>query len=534
MKSVQVFHCALFLGAFSVFAQQQSPLPRTSSKVSGRVLNAIGEKPLKASILLSPRDARRGTAYWAETDSNGNFVIDDLEPGVYVPMLTRSGFTGDLRPVPLPVHAGQDVTGVIFHMTPAGVITGHLFEEDGDPMRGATVELMADAYVEGKKQLTPVSETQTNSRGDFRLFGLRPGTFYVRAHSNATFQTQIPAGFVTRTKPDAGQALTYYPSALDPARATPIVLAAGAHLKGIDIQMRRARLYVVRGKDSFDKIQPLLAQLVPLVGDQNYAHRSPLIKTSGTFDFHDVLPGSYVIVAIRLDGENRFFARERVEVVDADVDGINLSFAPGAEIRGVVRIDGTLPAGSGISVVLISDGPSPYGTPGAFGLLDGGFTVKDVAPGIYHIKIQPSEGSYLKSMRVGDEQINDTRLDLTKGAPSTLVLTLGTDVGQIEGKVLTANGDPAMRAQVTCVPIGKHAARTDFSRFAVTDESGLFRMPSVPPGEYKLFAWADAPMGAPEDPDFRKQFEKQGVPLKMPPNSHERVELTAISTSLLR
>ena len=46
--------------------------------------------------------------------------------------------------------------------------------------------------------------------------------------------------------------------------------------------------------------------------------------------------------------------------------------------------------------------------------------------------------------------------------------------------------------------------------------------------EYKIFAWEDVPFGAPQDPEFRKPFEKRAVALKMEPNGHQTVELTTI------
>ena len=119
-------------------------------------------------------------------------------------------------------------------------------------------------------------------------------------------------------------------------------------------------------------------------------------------------------------------------------------------------------------------------------------------------------------------------IDLTKGSGPATVL-LATDVGEVEGSVKKANGDPAARVRVTLIAYGSHLGRTDLANFGFADDLGKFHLRSVAPGEYKVFAWEDAPAGAPQDPEFRKPFEKQAVAVKMAPNGHETVELTAIS-----
>jgi len=39
------------------------------------------------------------------------------------------------------------------------------------------------------------------------------------------------------------------------------------------------------------------------------------------------------------------------------------------------------------------------------------------------------------------------------------------------------------------------------------------------------------PVGAPQSPEFRKPFEKQATPLRMQPNGHEKVQVTAIAAA---
>jgi hypothetical protein len=110
-----------------------------------------------------------------------------------------------------------------------------------------------------------------------------------------------------------------------------------------------------------------------------------------------------------------------------------------------------------------------------------------------------------------------------------LVVVLGADVGEVEGSVQNAKGDPVARARVNAIAYGDHSNRIDLNRFAFTDQKGEFKIKDVPPGDYKVFAWEDVPVGAPQDPEFRKPFEKQATPLRMQPNGHGTVSVTAIA-----
>jgi hypothetical protein len=159
---------------------------------------------------------------------------------------------------------------------------------------------------------------------------------------------------------------------------------------------------------------------------------------------------------------------------------------------------------------------------------DGSFVISDVVPDVYEITVGVAQGAYVKSIRLGDAEVQDGRIDLTQGSGPVTVL-LGTDVGEVEGSVKKSNGDPAVRVRVTLIAYGTHLDRSDLSRSGFSDEQGKFHLRNIAPGEYKVFAWEDVPIGAPQDPEFRKPFEKQAAAVKIEPNGHATVELTAIS-----
>jgi hypothetical protein len=78
------------------------------------------------------------------------------------------------------------------------------------------------------------------------------------------------------------------------------------------------------------------------------------------------------------------------------------------------------------------------------------------------------------------------------------------------------------------VLIPAQRTRTDLFRTAITDQSGRFTMPNVPPGEYKVFSWEAIDNASYFDPDVLKQHEQQGKAIRVTENSPLDVEVKLI------
>lgn len=525
-------------------ANAQAPPSRPPS-VSGVVINSSNGEPVrKVTLILAAKDEEKGISYEAESDGNGRFVFQDVQPGDYLVHADRTGFMRDSEGAPgapppsLKVESGPFVKDVRVRLVPLGVITGRVLDEDGDPVRGATVTAFEYSYFRGKKQLGQIGRVSANDKGEFRLFGLRPGKVYLRASSRnygihrVSFGGKGIVGFVGASS-RAGDSATFFPSATDAAHAVPIELLAGAQVHGFDIRLRRDALYSVRGTLPRPLRNPgqdnhgsnYMLQLVSR-GDTNEGYSLQMDNES--FEFKEVPPGSYFVVCT-VDDEKHLSSRQPVEVVNADVEGVTLNLVAPVELSGTLRVEGTpLRPLEHLNVMLQPANSSRFGGAATEVKPDGSFVLQNVIPDVYQLVIGPHPGSYLKSVRLGDEEASAARIDLTKGSGSLAIL-LGTDVGEVEGTVKKANGDPAARVRVTLIASGKQLGRGDLSRSGFTDEQGKFQVKNIAPGDYEIFAWEDVPIGAPQDPDFRKPFEKQAVAVKMDSNGQASVELKAIS-----
>jgi hypothetical protein len=110
---------------------------------------------------------------------------------------------------------------------------------------------------------------------------------------------------------------------------------------------------------------------------------------------------------------------------------------------------------------------------------DGSFTIKSVLPGEWRIQLfAPSV--FVKSVRLGGEDVTDRPLDFTSGTAAPLRIVASTNMATIKGTAPTGQivfaatldkGDPSA---------GQRAAQVD--------SNGHFDLPSLPPGKYRVIA----------------------------------------------
>ena len=507
----------------ALLAQQVSAPVMVKTRIEGHVFNSLnGEAVPKATVILRAHDEDRGQSYADETDGSGHFSIDDVDPGEYGAVAERPGFTFQgtgatgAPPPDIKVEKGRQIKDLTIRLTPLGVIGGRVLDADGDPVRGAMVNALSYVYQAGKKQLRNSEQVQSGDNGDFRLFGLRAGTFFLKAthFSRLGGQPQTVS--------------TYYPGTSDERHATPVELHAGAQLQGLDIRLQSAGTYSVRF--NFAEGHPPNGEFSAfLLSEQGLLQHQAVNSSSTDLVFAGVPAGSYNAVVSVPNADKQSYAIQHVEVANADVDGGTLTLLPAVDVTGFVRVEGgTFRDLVKLNINLRTPRPfGPFGGVSSEVKADGSFLLKNAIPDAYELAINFVEGVYLKSVRIGDKQLTDRHIDLgSKVEPLTVVL--GADVGEVEGAVQNAKGEPVVRARVNVIAYGDHAGRIDLSRLGFTDNKGEFKIKDVAPGEYKVFAWEDVPQGAPQNPEFRKPFEKQAAPIRMQPNGHEKVSLTAI------
>jgi protocatechuate 3,4-dioxygenase beta subunit len=553
----------LLLAAAVMTLAQVSPAPpadkpKEKSKVEGRVTSlATGEPVRKATLRLrgamtaQPVNAADIPAYQSITDNEGKFLFEDIDPGRYTLMAERAGFvrqtygaSSPTRPgTLLTLDPGQHLKDLVFKLTPQGVITGKAGDEDGDPLPNISVQVYRQAYVRGKKQLQQTGSAMANAEGVFTVANLAPGRYYLSASDTRVMMPGMRER-QGRRGPEEGYVPTYYPNATDPSAAAAIDVAAGAEVRGIEIRLRKTRVFHIAGKvvspGTLQNTMLMLTPRNPSSGSVNFFRPTmSMVRGDGGFEFGNVQPGTYVIQNQPTGMNNTESAplvvRHEVTIGDESIEDLVLSMAPGPEIKGTFKTEGADPKAPATPAVrpritlMVTEGMS-FNTPQAQANDDGTFQLRGIAPNKYMVNVFGlPDGTYVKSVRFGGQEVLSAGLDLTSGSGGTIEITLSANAADVSGVVRDSKGSAVKGVQVTLWnPTAAPTGVYEPPKFANTDQNGAFRIRNLAPGQYKIVAWEDIEPGLSQDPGFRSHFESQASSVTLRDNSHESVEVKVV------
>ena len=541
----------LLVGTASVLAAQQGGAASAvkSGVIEGRVQNAVTGEPVKNTHLLlhragvSPNGTHSPTNYSASTDENGRFALKEIEPGNYRLVAMRLGFVstefGSREPMGvgtiLSVDPAQHSGDIVFRLTPHAVISGHVIDEQGEPMPFVQVQAMGYHYNWGRRQLSSFGGAATNDLGEYRIFGLAPGHYYLNAtyRPNAPFETV--AGHSADKALDEDYMPVYYPRGADPTLATPIETTAGVQLAGIDFALSKSRTVHMRGRvnNNTNGRGMITVMLAPTEQTRVLGmSRTYPTDPQGNFHIRGIVPGAYTFIASVLDSNGSLTAKRKLDL-SSSVENFNIAMPPAMELTGRVRVEGDQrPNLSYMRVSLRPHEPNAiFGPlPNARVKEDGSFTLSNISPDNYNvIALELPDGYYIKSVRVGDEDVLDAGVNLSGDSVGAINIILSPGAGQVEGAVLKTEGQTAAGATVVLIPqTEKRRDQMQFYKTATADEQGRFTLGNVDPGKYKLFAWEDIQFDAWMDQDFVKPFEVKGEAVTIGENSREKVQLKVI------
>jgi protocatechuate 3,4-dioxygenase beta subunit len=506
----------------SVFAQDAQPT------LAGKVLNSATGEPVRKALVKLMSMGAQSKGGSAVTDAAGRFEFTALAPGTYALAASRDGFDsatarGGLKLQRVTLAAGEQKNDIVIRLTPFGVVTGRIIDDDGDPVRQIQVQTMVYRYTATGRQLAQHGQATTNDLGEYRIYDLPAGRYYLKAASPESMGGE-PAG--------TSYGASYYPGTADAAAAAPIEIAAGQTLDGIDLTLRATRIATIRGRVT-NPGGVLTVGLFKVTDDGGAsATHTSADDHGGKFELKGVSPGSYLVTAGSTIGGQHYSGSLPIQVGTADLEGVELRLLPPMEIAGQIRIEGKTNAKlSQVRVVLESGGRNEESMAGGGGAKDdGSFVLPGLEPAVYQITVQAPEDLYLKAVRWSDRDVMQSGLDLTQGAAeSRLVVVMSAAGGQIDGVVEDEQSAPAAVALVTVVPSSGGPSVKSLFKYSMTNPAGHFHMQGIAPGSYKLFAWEDAdPNQVMFDPDFLKPFDSAGKSIEISEGSKEAVQLTLI------
>ncbi len=523
-------------------------------KAEGSVVNSLTGQPVrKARVMFAGPDGGEGVS--ATTDSQGKYAVAGLAPGVYSVSANHQGFQtqsygakkpGEQKGTPLELTAGSTRTKVDLSLTPLAVIVGHVRDEDGDPMRDVQIALMTYRYGPSGRKLLAQNGAQSDPTGEFRLFDIEPGQYYLRA-------TPPSAQVSTVAEETGAYATVFYPGATEAAAAAPVTIAAGQELRGLDFALRPASTANIRGRVikpegsgscAVDlEEQPdtgvmsdvggvtggvvinlagaMDGNLVAMGDDGENTGRR--VKPDGRFEFRTIPSGSHILVARCQVDKQTYRARLQVELSRADLENVELRPVAPSNITGHVRIEGESKHSvneARVMVVLGFDFVNPNGAVNE----NGEFAFHELGPNSYRLHVEAPEDLYVKSVEWGGRDVSDSGIDLSAGgATANVDVLLSANGGAIEGSVENGAG-----ATITLIPADPHRAAST-ARTAQADRDGHFNFAGVPPGRYHLFAWEHVEVEAVlYDAEFRKPYESKAQTLEITEKQKATAQLQLI------
>jgi hypothetical protein len=279
-------------------------------------------------------------------------------------------------------------------------------------------------------------------------------------------------------------------------------------------------------------------------------YSTPVDPRTGRFAFKNIAPGTYELSGT-IGGMN---TRSSV-VVRSDVDNVALTLSAGVDLQvhAVIETANGKPARQEDMAVLRpylgDDPPSPRDAYlGTFLTKpDGTTTIPNVTAGAYRVYVQPllnsviatadtktvspsMELAYVKSIKLRDADALNHALQFPGRANSVLEVVVGTNPGTISGRVLNDKGAATVGALVTALPESPQLRvfRSDMYKTASTDTAGRFGLKGLPPGDYKVFAWAGVEKDAWMDPYFLGANEERGTKIHIEEGQTQNADLSLI------
>lgn len=490
--------------------QQVRPVPRPEAaaargSIEGRVIRAgaagaaAPEGLAEVQLELLPGNAM------VMSRGDGGFTIRNLAPGKYTIVPTREGYVVQQDPargitasgVRVTLKSGETLRNVVVPLTPAPVITGRIFDPHGQPLAAALVRAYRRLYTPFGTQLKIMRKGMTNDMGEFRLFGLSEGEYFVsaafsdRERAAALGRTQLSANV---SRADDGYVSMFYDGVDEITRARAIEISPGVDAGGIAINLADSQRFRIRGQVL--PLQPgTRIALAPKGGDLSEADFYTQPNASGAFEVGGLFPGSYLLIASTND---QLWSSDVVTVNlnSGDSDGVRMVMEPTVRIAGTLafesgqqRLDSpTLHVKAIRSTIEFDQQIDAQVRP------DGSFTLEHVPPSAeWDMVVEPlRSGTYVKSITLAGRSILGGR---ARFQASPLRITLAEAVESLDVHV-EKGGEPAVGAQVVLIPELLLRRRADRYVVGFTGESGDVTLTGIPPGRYTAYAFEKLKAGA--------------------------------------
>ena len=510
-----------------------------TARITGRVVVADTGAPLRGVLVGVVGAEQQGRA--TTTDADGRYELGGLPAGRYSAVAAKAGYVsvayGQRRPNergrPIELDGRRHVANIDFSLARGSVITGRVTDELGEPVANLSVSVMQYRYVSGRRQLVPAGRAHTDDRGQYRVFGLPAGDYYVSAFADDT-SPGAPAG-----QPMA-IAATYFPGTLELHEAQRVRVGTGEESAAVSFAIVPARPLAVSGTVVDSAGDPAHSGVVIMRAEGPAMLARPSIiplGPGGTFSIGGLAPGAYALhVSLGEGPDAAESAAVSMTMTSADLTGVTIVTSPASRITGELVFEST-PAHSVMPsefrFVLRPDDPVPP-TSGVSPFApdhDWGFqTLAHRSPAFFHA-FQTPDGWALKAVLYGGVDVMDSGLEFRSGERVDGVqLVISNRFGTVIGTVVDEGGRPV--SDFTAVAFAEEPSRwTPMSRYvaiARPSQHGTFAIDKLPAGRYLAAAVDYLEEGRHGDPEYLEMLRAYATPFELRDGERRALKLEVV------
>jgi hypothetical protein len=494
----------------------------------------------------------------AVTDESGKFSFSDLSPGRYALAARREGYfnadPGALNTTmvgrTITIEVGKQPPRLDLFMTQGGIVSGRVRDPQGQPVANVTVAAYRPSYPNGVLAWTSVLSRTSDDRGEYRLFPLPAGQYFIGA---------IPATAAVIAGVQDSWLRTFYPGTIDPAAAVALTTGGGMEIPGVNIDIRasNARTYKISGTavNPLPSVPPNAAGVVDRSVSSFYLvpRSSSILDSSpfpaavpnaipvgsrgnGEFEIRNVKPGPYDLYTAYLDGNiGRYFtSRTPVDVLDRDVTGLSIAITPGGTLDVEVVVEGNAEPPIKIESLQLEFATMDT-TPGMFARFNSGQALGDkgkvvlanIVEARYRLSLRGlPQTAYLADIRQSGQSVFDEGVVIGQQIEPVRI-AVSTAGGAVIGLVQKSNR-PAAGATVILIPPTGRRKNSQLFKTTTTGEDGRFSMSGIMPGPYTILALQNRPSGEPWlNADFLATYLQSGSAVRVEAReaSEARLEL---------
>src|SRR5271170_5188696 len=235
-----VFFCAVLARMGSAEVTQ---IPTGQFRIAGTVVNAKGGSPL-ARCRVTISDTKNQNEKFVISGDDGRFEFR-VPAGRYRLEGAKRGFItasyNQHEQFSTAIVTGADVDSenLVLRLAANAVLTGHVLDENGEPVRDAQISVYREEHKLGVSRTSLYRGASTDDQGRWEVTPLAEGTYFVSAKASPWYAVHPVSSAEGRgngpvqvdSSLDVAYPITYYGDATEADDATPIPVRVGDRLE---------------------------------------------------------------------------------------------------------------------------------------------------------------------------------------------------------------------------------------------------------------------------------------------------------------